>query len=199
MSKASIAQMTLGAFRADIESRAMPGCGAVAANAAANGLALILKGLRLTKSKGEDKRRARLIEQGERLEERLGGYADEDIAAFKAYLAAKKNADQDASDDEALERAVERINQVPLATARGCIDALRHAEQAIDQIKPALHSDARAGAQLIHAGLSMVLINVDANLDGLDDETERRELADERASLQAEADRMRARLAPAPS
>jgi hypothetical protein len=40
---------------------------------------------------------------------------------------------------------------------------------------------------------------VDANLDGLDDETERRELADERASLQAEADRMRARLAPAPS
>jgi formiminotetrahydrofolate cyclodeaminase len=198
MSKTSIAQMTLGAFRDDIESRAMPGCGAVAANAAANGLALVLKGLRLTQARNEDKGRARLIEQGEQLAERLGGYADEDIAAFKAYLAAKKNAEEDES-DEALERAIERINQVPLDTARCCIEALRHAEQAIDQIKPALHSDARAGAQLIHAGLSMVLINVDANLDGLDDETERRALADERAALQAEADRMRARLAPAPS
>lgn len=193
MATSTITQMTLDAFRDDIQSRAMPGCGAVAANAAANGLALVLKGLRLTQSNGDDGTARRLIEQAQRLLEQLGDYANEDIAAFKAYLAAKKRTDESDSEAE-LEDAVERINQVPLDTARCCLEALEYTEQAIGDIKAALQSDARAGAQLVHAGLSMVLINVDTNIDGLEEEAERRELADRRASLQADADRLLKRL-----
>ena len=193
MATSTIAQMTLAEFSDDIQSRAMPGCGAVAANAAANGLALVLKGLRLTQSNDDDGSAQRLIEQGQRRLEQLGDYADEDIAAFKAYLAAKKHADENDS-EQALERAVERINQVPLDTARCCLEALEYSEQAIGDIKAALQSDARAGAQLVHAGLSMVLINVDTNIDGLEDEAERRQLAGQRAALQAEADRLLERL-----
>ncbi|MES1939714.1 hypothetical protein T5B8_05711 [Salinisphaera sp. T5B8] len=193
MATSTITQITLDAFRDDIQSRAMPGCGAVAANAAANGLALVLKGLRLTQSNDDDGTAQRLIAQAQRLLEQLGDYADEDIAAFKAYLAAKKRNDKSDSEAE-LEEAVERINQVPLDTARCCLEALEYTEQAIGDIKAALQSDARAGAQLIHAGLSMVLINVDTNIDGLEDEAERRQLADQRASLQAEADRLLERL-----
>ncbi|MES1946969.1 hypothetical protein C84B14_06458 [Salinisphaera sp. C84B14] len=198
MSKASISRLTLGAFRDDIQSRPMPGCGAVAANAAADGLSLVLKGLRLTGTNDDDGPGQRLIEQAQRLVAQLGDYADEDIAAFKAYLAAKKQAHGHES-NTALDEAVERINQVPLDTARCCLAALEYSEQAIDEIKPALQSDARAGAQLVHAGLSMVLINVDTNIDGLEDAAERRQLAGQRASLQAEADRLLERLAGARS
>ncbi|ERJ20871.1 formiminotetrahydrofolate cyclodeaminase protein [Salinisphaera shabanensis E1L3A] len=193
MATPSTTQMTLGAFRDDIQSRAMPGCGAVAANAAADGLALVLKGLRLTQSKDQDTRCARLIAQAQQLVTQLSGYADEDIAAFKAYLAAKKHADENDA-DKRLDRAVERINQVPLETARCCLEPLEYTEQAMGDIKPALQSDARAGARLVHAGLSMVLINVDTNIDGLEDEAERRQLAGQRAALQAEADRLLERL-----
>ena len=198
MATSTVTQMTLDAFRDDIQSRAMPGCGAVAANAAANGLALVLKGLRLTQSNDDDGATQRLIAQAQRLLEQLGDYADEDIVAFKAYLAAKKHADENDS-EAALEGAVERINQVPLDTACCCLEALEYTDQAIGDIKPALQSDARAGAQLIHAGLSMVLINVDTNIDGLEDEAERHQLAGQRASLQADADRLLERLVRASS
>ncbi|MBO9470548.1 cyclodeaminase/cyclohydrolase family protein [Endozoicomonas sp. G2_2] len=192
----SLAAMTLGEFRDDIESRAMPGCGAVAANAAANGLSLALKGLRLSKPRDGSQTHANLIERADVLIDELGGYADEDVAAFQAYLAARKQAGEDEHSD-ALDAAIERINQVPLATARACRRALELTLEANDHTRAALQSDTRAGAQLLHAGLCMVLLNVDANIDGLDDEAEQAQLREERHELQRRADALLARLADA--
>ena len=188
----SLAAMTLGEFRDDIESRAMPGCGAVAANAAANGLSLVLKGLRLSRpndDSGDLEAHADLIDRADRLVEELGGYADEDVSAFKAYLAARKQAGEDEHSD-ALDAAVERINQVPLDTARACRRALELTLEAKEHTRTALQSDTRAGAQLLHAGLCMVLLNVDANIDTLDNAEQREALAKERVALQANADRL---------
>jgi len=192
----SLAAMTLGEFRDDIESRAMPGCGAVAANAAANGLSLVLKGLRLSKPRDGSQTHANLIERADVLIDELGGYADEDVAAFRAYLAARKQAGE-GEHSEALDDAVERINQVPLATARACRRALELTLEANGHTRAALQSDTRAGAQLLHAGLCMVLLNVDANIDGLDDETEQAQLREERRELQRRADALLEGLASA--
>ena len=192
----SLAQMTLGEFREDIESRSMPGCGAVAANAAANGLSLALKGLRLSKPRDGSQTHANLIERADVLIDELGGYADEDVAAFQAYLAARKQAGE-GEHSKALDEAVERINQVPLDTARACRRALELTLEANGHTRAALQSDTRSGAQLLHAGVCMVLLNVDANIDGLDDETEQAQLREERHELQRRADALLARLADA--
>ena len=192
----SLAQMTLGEFREDIESRSMPGCGAVAANAAANGLSLALKGLRLSKPRDGSQTHANLIERADVLIDELGGYADEDVAAFQAYLAARKQAGE-GEHSEALDDAVERINQVPLNTARACRRALELTLEAKEHTRTALQSDTRAGAQLLHAGLCMVLLNVDANIDSLNDEDERAQLRSERGELRRQADALLGRLTPA--
>ena len=192
----SLAQMTLGEFRDDIESRSLPGCGAVAANAAANGLSLALKGLRLSKPRDGSQTHANLIERADVLIDELGGYADEDVAAFRAYLAARKQVGEGEHSD-AMGDAVERINQVPLATARACRRALELTLEAKEHTRTALQSDTRAGAQLLHAGLCMVLLNVEANIDSLNDEDERAQLRSERDELQRQADTLLGRLKPA--
>ena len=194
----SLGDMTLGGFREDIESRSMPGCGAVAANAAANGLSLVLKGLRLSKPRGDARRHADLVAQADGLIEQLGRYADEDVAAFKAYLAAQKETSENARSD-ALAAAVERINQVPMSTARACRDALELTLRGLGHTRTALQSDTRAGAQLLHAGLCMVLLNVDANIAGVEDDAERAQLRRERDELHREADRLLRRLSIARS
>lgn len=184
----SLWNMTLGAFRDDIESRSMPGCGAAAASAAATGLALVLKGLRLSTDEHAMEARDSLIRQADACVDALAGYADEDVAAFQAYLAARKAA-RDPQHDSAIADAQQRINQVPMETARACLQGLRLSERATPYTKSALQSDTQAGAQLLHAGLSMVLLNVDANAAQLDDAEKRAALQAERRQLQAEADR----------
>ncbi|WP_423820634.1 cyclodeaminase/cyclohydrolase family protein [Salinisphaera sp. SPP-AMP-43] len=189
----SLWNMTLGAFRDDIESRSMPGCGAAAASSAANGLALVLKGLRLSADDETAASRDRLIEQADVCVDALAGYADEDVAAFQDYLAARKAA-SDPDRDSAVAEAGQRITQVPVDTARACLEGLALSRQAMAYTKPALQSDTRAGAQLLHAGLSMVLLNVDANTAQLDDPQASDALRQERQRLQADADRYLAAL-----
>lgn len=185
--------MTLGDFRNAIESRSMPGCGAAAAASAGIGLALVLKGLRLTEAKHADDERARLIEQADDLLVRLGGHADEDVAAFNDYLTGLKQPHADdaqaAARNQALAAATERINRVPLDTARACLDGLTLSRRAVALTADHLHSDSGAGAQLLHAGLSAVLLNVDANRSGLREARERERLGRIRRELQDEADR----------
>ncbi len=198
-SNRSLWDMTLGDFRDAIESRSMPGCGAAAAASAGIGLALVLKGLRMTEAKRVDDERAALIEQADALLARLVGYADEDAEAFNNYLAALKQPQdsdaQAAERDKALAAANERINRVPLDTARACLDALALSHRGLLLTADNLQSDTRAGARLLHAGLSAVLLNVDANRAGLRDAQQRDELGGVRRELQADADRELERLA----
>ncbi len=197
-SNRSLWHMTLGDFRGAIESRSMPGCGAAAAASAGIGLALVLKGLRMTEAKRPDGERAALIEQADELLVQLGAYADEDVEAFNDYLSALKQPHdshaQTAARDKALAAATERINRVPLDTARACLDALVLSHRSLSLTADNLQSDTRAGAWLLHAGLSAVLLNVDANLSGLRDAQARDQLAHVRCELQAEADRALERL-----
>ncbi|ROO37785.1 cyclodeaminase/cyclohydrolase family protein [Salinisphaera orenii] len=190
MAEHSLWQMTLGEFRDAIESRSMPGCGAAAASSAAIGLALVLKGLRISESKAAWAERARLIERADAQLAALGDYADEDVQAFNAYLAARR----DTAGEGALQAAVERINRVPVDTARCCLEALELAVAARGLTRESLHSDTDAGARLLHSGLAVVLLNVDANVRNLDDAGEREALARTREQLQTAADHALERL-----
>lgn len=188
----SIWQAPLRDFRNAIESRATPGCGAAAAVSAGFGLALILKGLRLGEAKHPRTERDALIVRGDALEDVLSRSADDDVAAFNAYLMAIKLPHQTTAEsqrrDEAIQAAAVQACAIPLAIARACRDGLALSGEALAWTSSQLQSDTRAGALLLHAGLSAVLQGVDANLPSLHDAVARDAMARERRVLQDEAD-----------
>lgn len=184
--------MSLEAFRDATIKHATPGCGAVAAVSATHGLALILKGLRISESKHPDAKRAALIEEGGALLERLSHHADEDIQAFEAYQEALKQAKNDTDEktehEGALAEATRQINRVPLTMAETCCEALKIAVSSLPLTNTNLKSDAVAGGVLLHAGLSAVLLTVDANLSSIEDEERQAQMSHSRLTLQEEAD-----------
>lgn len=188
----SVWSMTLAAFREAVISRSTPGCGAAAAATADIGLALVMKGLRISESRQHDPQRRALIEKADALRDDLGAYADEDMTAFEAYMAAlrlpKSSEQEKQRRQQALGEAGVRINQVPLVTAKACLEALELAVQALPLVDAWLRSDVIGGGFLLHSGLSSVLLNVDANLASLQDTGEREAVAKTRNDLQARAD-----------
>lgn len=189
----SLWSMPLASFREAVVRRSSPGCGAAAAASADFGLALVMKGLKISNAKHHDARRTRLLEDAEELLEQLADYADQDVQAFEEYLEAMKMSKNSESErvrrQQALDEAALRVNRIPLITAEACLDGLGLAEAAFPLTDTFLQSDTVAGALLLHSGLSSVLLNVDTNLSSLDDAEARQQAADERHAMQEDADR----------
>jgi formiminotetrahydrofolate cyclodeaminase len=158
-----------------------PGCGAAAAVTADIGLALVVKGLRISESHGSDAARLKLLQAAEALLGRPGGFADDDVQAFSDYLSAAQNGDL--KDEQA---AARQACAVPLALAHCCLEALKLAVSAWPCAAANVQSDIQAGAVLIHTGLSVALINVDADMASLDDAAAREQAAQARQRLQLE-------------
>ncbi|MDL0437986.1 cyclodeaminase/cyclohydrolase family protein [Stutzerimonas frequens] len=168
-------QLPLAQFRDAVAERALPGCGAVAAVTADMAVALIVKALRVSAAHG-DAACAALLAEARALLGRPGAFADDDVAVFADYL----------KDDG--DRAPELSRQacaVPLATAHACIEALGIAERAVPLIEPALRCDVEAAVLLLVACVDAVLLNVDADLQGLGN-------SESRAQVQARAERLAA-------
>ncbi|WP_197038287.1 cyclodeaminase/cyclohydrolase family protein [Billgrantia saliphila] len=196
----SIWQSPLVDFRDAIEARAMPGCGAAAAVSAGFGLALVLKGLRLSDARAPSAQRSGMIARGDALGDALARLADEDVAVFENYLSAVKRSHgapqrvEQRDDKTELERAIESTCRVPLEIARACRDGLALSVEALPQTAERLQSDTRAGARLLHAGLNAVLVGLADNLGDLADPELRDALDAERKALLAGADGWLARL-----
>ncbi|MCB8888245.1 cyclodeaminase/cyclohydrolase family protein [Vreelandella malpeensis] len=190
-------QTPLDTFRDALAHDPMPGCGAAATVTAGCGLALMLKGLHLGQRHAPRAPRAALIERGEALEQALVPLADADVAAFQAMMAAldrpQQTDEQRASRAEALHRAARDAVEVPLATARRCLEALALGEEILANIETQFESDARAGGYLLSAAVDSVLLNVEANLAALD-EQDRRYALKERDTLAIELGAARAAL-----
>ncbi|WP_447927895.1 cyclodeaminase/cyclohydrolase family protein [Vreelandella sp. EE27] len=172
----------------------MPGCGAAAGVTADFGLALMLKGLHLGQKHQPSSARAALIEQGEALKRALAPLADEDVAAFEAMMAAlqkpKDTDDEQRARKKAIHKAASRAVEVPLETARRCVEALALGQKITAHIEAQFESDATAGAHLLSAAVQSVLLNVDANVGALGSEEEKRR-------VQQEVDALKNRLADA--
>lgn len=172
-------ELTLAQFREATAGRGMPGCGAVAAVVADCGLALVVKALRVSEKRERREGRVDLLQSAQVLLGRPGAFADDDVAAFQDYL--------DAEDPEAQQMASRQACAVPLATARVCNEALAIAEAAWPEVVESVRCDVRAGALLIGAAIDAVLLNVEADLAGLDDPVSKEELREICRKLQSEA------------
>jgi formiminotetrahydrofolate cyclodeaminase len=188
--EASVWTQRLADFRAaTAANQPTPGCGAAAAVTADIGLALVLKGLRISEAHGSDPTRRGLLQAAEALLGRPGAFADDDVRAFGDYLNAARD-----GEPEQKQAASRQACAVPLALAHCCLEALELAVDAWPCTDPNVQSDAQAGAVLIHAGLSAALINVDADLASLEDAVSRDQVAQARTRLQAEGDDLLQRL-----
>ncbi|WP_417791432.1 cyclodeaminase/cyclohydrolase family protein [Stutzerimonas xanthomarina] len=166
-----------------------PGCGAAAAVTADIGLALVLKGLRISEAHGSDPVRHELLQAAEALLGRPGAFADDDLQAFDDYLSAARH-----SEFEDKQAAARQACAVPLALAHCCLEALELAVDAWPRTDPIVQSDVQAGAVLIHAGLSAALINVDADMTSLEDPSAQDQAGRTRRRLQSEGDALLRRL-----
>lgn len=180
----------LADFRAATAARQpTPGCGAAAAVTADIGLALVVKGLRISEAHGSDPARLELLQAAEALLGRPGAFADDDMQAFGDYLSAARE-----GEPKRKQAAARQACAVPLALAHCCLEALELAVAAWPCTATNVRSDVQAGAMLIHAGLNAALINVDADMPSLDDEQAREKVGQTRQRLQAEGDALFKRL-----
>lgn len=187
---ASVWMQRLAEFRAATAARQpTPGCGAAAAVTADIGLALVLKGLRISEAHGSDPVRHELLQAAEALLGRPGAFADDDMQAFDDYLSAARHGEV-----ENKQAAARQACAVPLALAHCCLEALELAVDAWPRTDPIVQSDVHAGAVLIHAGLSAALINVDADMASLDDAASQDQVGRTRRRLQSEGDALLRRL-----
>lgn len=178
----------LSDFRDTVAREPMPGCGAVAVVSADLGLALVLKGLHLSQDDDATVPRQVLIDQGASLKQHLAPLAQEDVAAFEAFMAAVGRDEEDEGRKGAIHAAAETAVEVPLKTAQLCDAALALTQQARDHIEQQYVSDALAGARLIHAALHSVLLNVDANAGHLGNDASRDRVRLSRDELAQRAD-----------
>ena len=187
---ASVWTQRLAEFRAATAARQpTPGCGAAAAVTADIGVALVLKGLRISEAHGSDPVRHELLQAAEALLGRPGAFADDDMQAFDDYLSAARHGEV-----EDKQAAARQACAVPLALAHCCLEALELAVDAWPRTDPIVQSDVHAGAVLIHAGLSAALINVDADMTSLEDPSAQDQAGRTRRRLQSEGDALLRRL-----
>lgn len=181
---ASVWTQRLDAFRAATAGRQpTPGCGAAAAVTADVGLALVVKGLRISEAHSSEPHRHELLQAAEALLGRAGVFADHDMQAFNDYLSAARE-----GQSERKQAAARQACAVPLALAHCCIEALELAVAAWPCTAANVQSDIQAGAILINAGLSAALINVDADMVSLEDSSAREQASITRQRLQGESD-----------
>ncbi|KTT44209.1 hypothetical protein RSA46_12990 [Pseudomonas oryzihabitans] len=198
-------QQTLAQFRDGTGSTLpTPGSGSAATVAAVLGVALVLKGLKISQQRQPVTRHAELIALGERLQEALSTCADADVQAFANYLEADRQANGAASEEgerrqQALNLAAANAIQIPIATAQLCLEGLDLAVIATPLTVEPLRSDALAGGRLLHGALGAVLTTVDADRNGLKSGDAREAARQMRDKLQQQADQRLTQLRATPA
>jgi formiminotetrahydrofolate cyclodeaminase len=148
-------------------TRPAPAGVASAAVAAELGISLFIKALAITGGQSE------LLEAARRQAAQLRGAADDDIGAVMELMRAK--------DAAALGQAIE----APLRAARATVEGLELCARASGVVKDALAADLRAAQALLAGALRAVLICIDANLHGR--EEQHRDAVAERQALEDRA------------
>lgn len=130
-------------------TRPAPAGVAAAAVSAEVGISLLIKALAITGGSNHE-----LLEAARRERTHLRGAADDDIGAVMAYMLAR--------DAAALHQAI----AAPLEAARAAVAGLELCAKASGGVKPALAADVGAAQALLAGALRAILICIDANLSG---------------------------------
>jgi formiminotetrahydrofolate cyclodeaminase len=133
-------------------TRPAPAGVAAAAVAAEFGIGLLIKTLAITRGQDELLNAARLEAA------HLRGAADDDIGAVMAYMSTR--------DAAALRQAIE----APMRAARATVAGLELCAKASGTVKSALAADLAAAQALLAGALRAILVCIDANLRGREDD-----------------------------
>jgi formiminotetrahydrofolate cyclodeaminase len=159
--------------------RPTPGGGSAAALGGALGAGLVSMVCRYTvgRERYADVEGAmrRVLSRSEELRGALEDAVEADVAAYGSYSAAqsmpKETEDQQRARNDALQAALRRSTEVPLAVAEHCAGLLEIAAEAAELGNRFLISDAAVGAELAAAARAAAELNVRLNLGGLEDES----------------------------
>lgn len=172
-----------------------PGGGSVAALSAAFGAGLLLMAAEITRRKARTPlpELERPVAELRTAQGRLRDLADEDVAVFRAFVAATRQPGGPER-DQAMAQALAAARQTPLEIARQSAAALAQARALLAQVHPEVISDVGAGAALLRGGVQAALLTLDINLRELTpdelaewqtkrDELDRATAADSEATL----------------
>ncbi|HUX39296.1 MAG TPA: cyclodeaminase/cyclohydrolase family protein, partial [Rectinemataceae bacterium] len=179
-----------------------PGGGSVAALAGSLGAALAsMVGNLTVGKKGYEanwKDLSKLAAKAQTIKEGLIDAVDEDTAAFNGIIEAgrmpKATEAEKASRDAAIEAANKRASEVPLASARLCVEAARLCVEAAEKGNLNSVSDAGVGALMARSGAIGAGLNVLINLGGVKDAIFTTRLEKEAKKLIAEAEGIEAKV-----
>jgi formiminotetrahydrofolate cyclodeaminase len=133
-------------------TRPAPAGVAAAAVAAELGLGLLIKTLAITGGHAE------LLDAARLQRAHLRGAADDDIGAVMAYMQSR--------DADALRQAIES----PMRAARATVAGLELCSKASSEVKASLTADLEAAQALLAGALRAILICIDANLQGREEQ-----------------------------
>ena len=117
---------------------------------------------------------------------------DEDTAAFEQVIQAMRlpqgSPDQEEARLKAIEAGYRHATEVPMNTARLCLEVLQLAMEATRRGMPASITDAGTACWMARAGVESALYNVRVNLGELQDSEWKSALIEETATISAQAD-----------
>ncbi|MDR3541588.1 MAG: cyclodeaminase/cyclohydrolase family protein [Desulfosporosinus sp.] len=172
----SLVDLSLKGFVDEVASSSpAPGGGSVAAYAGSQGYALIAMVCRLTV--GREKYRAAeeelmsLMLTAEKKKESLLSLVDEDTQGFYGVMEAiglpKGTEEEKTARKKALEAATIQAAEIPLKTARLCLEGLREVPNLLEKGNPNALSDMGVAALMLESGLEGALYNIQINAQGL--------------------------------
>ena len=194
--RSRLSSMTVRGFVEETASESMaPGGGSVSAAVGALGAALGTMVANLSAAKkGWDARIGEfsdLAERGKRVHDELVRLVDADTAAFDGIVAARrlpKGSDTEkAARDAAVQDAVRRAIEVPLAVMERGVESLDVVAEAAREGNPSSITDAGVGALCARSAVIGAHLNVRINVGDLTDDGERRSYLERAAELESAA------------
>jgi len=198
-SPAPLMSMTVQRFADEVSTESpAPGGGSVAALMGSLGAALATMVANLTVGKkGYEEAWEELgamAGRGQAVKDRLSRAVDEDTEAFNRVMEAvrlpKGTPDQQAERARAIEAANRTAAEVPLQTARLCLEAIALADKAAELGNRNSASDAGVAALAARAGAEGAALNVRINLAGIADAGFKARASEEVAAIEADARRL---------
>ena len=154
-----------------------PGGGAAAALMGAAGAALVSMVCNLTLGKPKyatvEGDMQSLLEKSEALRARLTKMMEDDQAVFRTLMSAyglPKQTDAEKTErKQAIQDALKRATEVPLASARACAEVITLSREAAEKGNLQVVSDAGVAAAAAEAGLKSAALNVWINVPSIED------------------------------
>ena len=173
MTARSVSGSTLEDFRqAAASGEAIPAGVAISAVSASFALGLLAKVVRIASRRkdfaGDASKAEKLANSAESQSKRMLQYAEEDMAAFGGFMTSmrlpRSTAQQQEQRRHALEAAIRKTIETPVAAAQAAAAAIDHCEEATELVHPLVAADLGTATALLDSALRVFLMCADSNV-----------------------------------